>query len=169
MASHEDAVALTTCVPGITNKRGKTMKVREVMTTDPVCCVPGDSAQQVAKMMCEHNVGSMPVVADQQSRKLTGIITDRDLCCSIVAQGLDPKSTPIQQYMRQNPVSCRDGENLDGCEKAMQSHQIRRIPVVDGDGRCIGIVSQADLALKDKPDKVSRTVAEISRPHVAAA
>lgn len=145
------------------------MKVREVMTTDPVCCVPGDSAQQVAKAMCDRNVGAMPVVADQQSRKLIGMITDRDLCCTVVAQGLDPKSTTIQSYMRQNPVSCRDGENLDGCEKAMQSHQIRRIPVVDGDGRCIGIVSQADLALKDKPDKVSKTVAEISRPHGAAA
>ncbi len=63
------------------------MKIREVMTPDPVCCVPGDTAQSVAKIMCEHNVGSIPVVVDQQSRKLTGIITDRDLCCSIIAKG----------------------------------------------------------------------------------
>lgn len=145
------------------------MTVREVMTSNPVCCVPGDTAQSVAKIMCEHNVGSMPVVVDQQSRKLTGIITDRDLCCSIIAQGLDPKNTTIQKYMRMNPVACRDGENLDGCEQAMQMHQIRRIPVIDGDGRCIGIVAQADLALKDGPEKVSRTVAEISRPHHMAA
>ena len=145
------------------------MTVREVMTPNPVCCVPGDTAQSVAKIMCEHNVGSMPVVVDQQSRKLAGIITDRDLCCSIIAQGLDPKNTTIQKYMRQNPVACRDGENLDGCEQAMQQHQIRRIPVVDGDGRCIGIVAQADLALKDRPEKVSRTVAEISRPQPIAA
>ena len=145
------------------------MTVREVMTPNPVCCVPGDTAQSVAKMMCEHNVGSMPVVVDQQSRKLSGIITDRDLCCSIIAQGLDPKNTTIQKYMHQNPVACRDGENLDGCEQAMQQHQIRRIPVVDGDGRCIGIVAQADLALKDRPEKVSKTVADISRPqHIAA-
>jgi CBS domain-containing protein len=145
------------------------MKIREVMTPDPVCCVPGDTAQSVAKIMCEHNVGSIPVVVDQQSRKLAGIITDRDLCCSIIAKGLDPKTTSIQRYMRLNPVACRDGENLDGCEQAMQKHQIRRIPVVDGDGRCIGIVAQADLALKDKPEKVSKTVAEISRPQPMAA
>lgn len=145
------------------------MKVKEVMTPNPVCCVPGDTAQSVAKIMCEHNVGSIPVVVDQQSRKLTGMITDRDLCCSVIAQGLDPKSTPIQKYMHQNPVACRDGENLDGCEQAMQKHQIRRIPVTDAEGRCIGIVAQADLALRDKPDKVSKTVAEISRPqHIAA-
>lgn len=145
------------------------MKVRDVMTSNPVCCLPSDTAQSVAKMMCEHNVGSMPVVADHQSRKLTGIITDRDLCCSIVAQGLDPKSTTIQKYMHQNPVACREGENLDSCVKAMQSHQIRRIPVIDGEGRSIGIVSQADVALKDKAEKVSKTVAEISRPHHTAA
>ena len=144
------------------------MKVREVMTPNPVCCVPGDTAQSVAKIMCEHNVGSIPVVVDQQSRNLTGIITDRDLCCSIIAQGLDPKATSIQKFMRQNPVACRDGEDLDGCEQAMQKHQIRRIPVIDVEGRCIGIVAQADLALKEKPEKVSKTVAEISRSKFAA-
>jgi CBS domain-containing protein len=144
------------------------MQVREVMTPDPACCIP-DTAQRVASIMCEHNVGSIPVVVDQQSRKLTGMITDRDLCRSTVAQGLDPRNTPIQQFMQLNPVACRDGENLDGCEREMQKHQIRRIPVIDGEGRCIGIVSQADLALKERPEKVSKTVAEISRPQTAAA
>jgi CBS domain-containing protein len=119
--------------------------------------------------MCQQNVGAIPVVMDQQSRSLVGIITDRDLCCSIIAKGLDPKSTAIESYMRANPIACRDGENLDGCERQMQEHQIRRIPVVDGQGSVIGIVSQADLALKDNhPEKVSRTIAEISRPHMAA-
>jgi CBS domain-containing protein len=66
-----------------------------------------------------------------------------------------------------NPVTCRDGENLDDCERLMQEHQLRRIPVVDGEGRCIGIVAQADLALKDKPEKASKTVVEISKPPAA--
>ncbi|HEY1526953.1 MAG TPA: CBS domain-containing protein [Candidatus Angelobacter sp.] len=141
------------------------MKVREVMTPDPVCCVPSDTAQKVAQVLRDENVGSLPVVVDRQSLKLIGMITDRDICCSMVAYGLDPKKTTIEI------VSCRDGENLDKCERAMQEHQLRRIPVVDGDGRCIGIVSQADLALKDKAEKVSKTVAEISKlqgPSIAA-
>ena len=99
------------------------------------------------------------------------MITDRDLCCSVIAAGLDPKTTPVQKFVSLEPVTCRDGENLDKCERAMQEHQIRRIPIVDGDNRVIGIVSQADLALKDKPEKVSKTVAEISksaRPSIAA-
>jgi CBS domain-containing protein len=144
------------------------MKVREVMSSNPVCCVPSDSAEKVAKMMCERNVGSLPVVLDQQSRRLLGMITDRDLCCSVVAGGLDPKRTTIDRFVSTNPVFCRDGENLDSCERAMQEHKVRRIPIVDGQGACIGIVSQADLALKDKPEKVSKTVAEISKPAQAA-
>jgi CBS domain-containing protein len=129
------------------------MKVREVMTPDPICCVPSDPARKVAKIMCDQNVGSVPVVDDPQSRKLIGMITDRDLCCSVIAKGLEPKSTPIEKFITSNPVTCRDGENVEKCERAMQEHQIRRIPIVDSEGRCIGIVSQADLALKDKPVK----------------
>jgi CBS domain-containing protein len=139
------------------------MKVKEVMSPNPVCCVPGDTAQAVAGIMCEHNIGSVPVVIDQQSRELVGVITDRDLCCSIIAAGRDPKTTTVQKFVSLDPVTCRDGENLDKCERAMQEHQIRRIPIVDGDNRVIGIVSQADLALKDKPEKVSKTLAEISK------
>jgi CBS domain-containing protein len=147
------------------------MKVKEVMSANPLCCTPGDSAQTVAKMLCDRNVGSIPVVTDRQSRTLFGMITDRDLCCSIVVQGLDPRTTRILEYVSQDPVSCRDGENVEQCERLMQEHQIRRIPIVDGDNRVIGIVSQADLALRDKPERVHKTIAEISkssRPSVMA-
>ncbi len=140
------------------------MKVREIMTPDPVCCTPQDSAQKVARMLCSQDVGSVPVVDTQESRKLVGMITDRDLCCAIVAGALDAKTTPITEHISSDVVSCRDGENLDNCERLMRDHQIRRIPIVDGENKVIGIVSQADLALKDKPEKVSRTVADISKP-----
>lgn len=147
------------------------MKIRELMSSSPVCCLPEDTAQQVAQVMCDHNIGAVPVVVDQQSKKLVGMITDRDLCCSVIAAGLDPRTTSIKQFVSAQPVTCRDGENVDKCEKAMQQHQVRRIPIVDGEDRVIGIVSQADLALKDKPEKVSQTVKAISdnkQPAVAA-
>jgi CBS domain-containing protein len=141
------------------------------MTRDPACCVLSDTAQTVAQILCDRNVGSMPVVADQQSRTLVGMITDRDLCCSVIAQGLDPKTTPIERFISLPPLACRDGENVETCERLMQEHQVRRIPVIDAEDRIIGIVSQADLALHDKPERVSKTVAEISktsRPTIAA-
>ena len=139
------------------------MKIREVMSPNPVCCVPSDSAQRAARMMCDHNVGSIPIVIDHESRKLVGVITDRDLCCSVVADGLDPKSVTVEKFMTLNPVTCREGENVENCEGLMQEHQIRRIPIVDAQDRVIGIVAQADLALNDKSERVSKTVAEISK------
>lgn len=148
------------------------MKVKEVMSANPTCCTPKDNAQSAAKMMCDLNVGSIPVVIDQQSRALVGMITDRDLCCRVLAHGLDPRSTRIQEFVTYNPAICRDGENLEQCERLMQEHQVRRIPVVDKDNRVIGIVAQADLALKDKPERVHKTVAKVSkstRPTITAA
>jgi len=139
------------------------MKIREAMSPNPVCCLPTDSAQRVARTMCDHNVGSLPVVLDQDSRKLVGVITDRDLCCSVIADGLDAKSVTIEKFMTLNPVTCREGENVENCERLMQEHQIRRMPIVDAEDHVIGIVAQADLALKDKPERVSKTVAEISK------
>jgi len=144
------------------------MKVRDAMTPDPVCCLTTDSAQKVAGILCKQGVGSIPVVTDHESRKLIGIITDRDLCCSVVANGLNPQSTPIEKFISPNPVTCREDASLDNCEQLMQERQVRRIPIVDGDGRVIGLVSQADLALKDKPEKVAKTVAEVSRPRSSA-
>jgi CBS domain-containing protein len=123
------------------------MKIREVMSPNPVCCVPSDSAQRAARMMCDHSRG----------------ITDRDLCCTVVADGLDDKSVTVEKFMTLNPVTCREGENVENCERLMQEHPIRRMPIVDREDRVIGIVAQADLALKDKPDRVSKTVAEISK------
>jgi len=139
------------------------MKVKEAMSLNPACCTPEDTAQQVAKMMCDRNVGSIPVVVDQQSRGLVGMITDRDLCCRVLAQGLDAKSTRIKEFVTYNPAVCRDGENVEQCERLMQEHQVRRVPVVDKENRVIGIVAQADLALKDRPERVHKTVAEISK------
>ena len=144
------------------------MKVRDVMTPDPVCCLMTDSASSVAGLLFKQGVGSIPVVTDHESRKLIGIITDRDLCCGVVADGLDGRTTAIEKFVSMNPVACREGVNLDDCEHLMQEHQVRRIPIVDADGRVMGIVSQADLALKDKPEKVAKTVAAVSEPKTSA-
>jgi CBS domain-containing protein len=140
------------------------MKVREVMTPDPVCCVPSDTAQQVARVLRDHNIGSVPVVLDQNSRKLFGMLTDRDLCLAIVAEGLDPSTTTIEKHVSLDPVSCRDGENLASCERMMQERQVRRVPIVDAEDRVIGIIAQADVALAEPAEKVAKTVKEVSKP-----
>src|SRR6266700_2378832 len=90
------------------------MVVRDIMTPNPACCLPGGTAQAVARKMCENNVGSIPVIIDQESRKLTGIITDRDLWCSIVAKGLDPASTPIREHNASRPGGLSLGRKPGG-------------------------------------------------------
>lgn len=140
------------------------MKVREAMTASPVCCLESDTVQKIANILRDRDIVSVPVVTDLESRKLIGVITDRDLCCSVMADGLDPKGAVIGKFITRNPVTCHEGETLDKCERSMREHQIRRIPVVDGDNHCVGIVSQADLALKDNPERIAKTVAQISKP-----
>jgi CBS domain-containing protein len=143
------------------------MKVKDVMTKDPVCCRFTDTTQEIAKILRDDDIGSVPIISE--NRKLEGIITDRDLCCTIIAEGLDPRTTPINNYVTRNPLACRADDDLDDCERAMQKNQIRRIPVVDDQQRCVGVVSQADLALREEAQKVKETVAEISKPTRQAA
>jgi CBS domain-containing protein len=144
------------------------MKVRDIMTANPICCVPEDTVQKVATVLRDKDIGAVPVVLDQGSRKLVGVITDRDLCCRVLADGANATTTRIDRIFSSNPVTCREGENANHCEDLMQEHQVRRVMVVDGEGACIGIVTQADLALKEKPEKVSKVVAGISKRHGGA-
>ena len=140
------------------------MRVQEVMSRQPVCCLSRDTAQVVAKILRDEDIGSLPVVSDRSLAHLEGIITDRDLVCRVISEGLNPQTTTIEAFITRNPVTCRPEQSLESCEKLMQTHQIRRIPVVDKNGCCVGILSQADVARSEAADKVHKTLAEISRP-----
>jgi CBS domain-containing protein len=126
------------------------MKVQDVMTRHPMCCRLTDTAQRVAQILRDQHIGSMPVVSDGEGKRLEGMITDRDLCCGIVAAGEDPKTTTIAAYVSRKLVRCRPEQSLDSCEKLMQVHQVRRILIVDQEMRCVGIISQADLARSEE-------------------
>jgi CBS-domain-containing membrane protein len=91
------------------------------------------------------------------------MITDRDLCCSVVARGMDPQKTAIEKFVTADPVACREDDNVDSCGRLMQEHQVRRIPIVNSDDGVIGIVCQADLALHEEPGRFSKIVAEVSK------
>jgi CBS-domain-containing membrane protein len=82
----------------------------------------------------------------------------------LAGNGKDAAETRIEDVMTPNPVTCGPEDGLEACARIMQQHQIRRVPVIDQQGRCVGIVAQADLALHAEPKQVYRTVAEISKP-----
>lgn len=142
------------------------IKAHQVMTANPVCCLPTDTAQHVAALLRDNDVGALLVVKDHLSRKLIGIITDRDLCCAVVASGLEPKAILIRRLLSKNPVKCHVDDDLEKCIEAMERYQVRRLPVVDNHGRCVGIISQADLAIRAKPPAAARVVAGVSKMRV---
>ena len=146
------------------------MTCGDVMTKDPVCCVPTDSASRVAKIMKTENVGSIPVCESRQSRRLIGIVTDRDLAIQVVAEGRDGTNTLVQEVMTREPVTCSPESDLQRALDAMQTQQVRRIPVVDRSGHLIGIIAQADIANRcGEAEKTAETVHEISKPSTASA
>jgi CBS domain-containing protein len=133
------------------------------MSKEILFCLPSDTAQAAAKTMKTSGVGALPVVSDSINRRLEGIVTDRDLCCAVVAEAKLAETTKIADVMTRTPVTCVPENTLEDCERLMQKHQIRRLPVVDKEGRCIGMIAQADIALRAAPADVAKTLAEISR------
>jgi CBS domain-containing protein len=139
-------------------------KCNEVMTKNPVCCLPNDMVAKVAKLMKRKNVGSIPVIENEKTRKLVGIVTDRDLALKIVAKELDAKSTKVEAAMTRKVVTCSAEDDLQKALDAMSEHQLRRIPVVDNDNKILGIIAQADVATRvDKPKKTAAMVKNISK------
>ena len=114
--------------------------------------------------MKSKNIGSMPVIENEQTKKLVGMVTDRDLTLKIVADGLDAKSTKVETVMTRKVVTCRAEDDLQKALDAMAEHQLRRIPVVDNDNKIVGIIAQADVATRaDQPEKTAEVVKEISQ------
>lgn len=139
-------------------------KCREVMTADPVCCEPGDSITQAAMLMKSEDVGSLPVVDSRSDRKLIGIVTDRDLVVNVVAGGSLEGAT-VRDAMTANPESCREDEDISRAVELMADRQVRRMPVVDEQGRLCGIIAQADVATRMKRDATTGELVEaISEP-----
>jgi CBS domain-containing protein len=138
-------------------------KCEEVMTKNPVCCLPSDNVVKVAEMMKRTNIGSIPVIENEQTHKLVGIVTDRDLAMKIVAENRDAKSTKVEAVMTHKVVTCHVDDDFQKALAAMSEHQLRRIPIVDNNDKILGIIAQADVAVRvNQPDKTAAVVKEIS-------
>lgn len=141
----------------------------QIMSKNPISCLASETVDKAAKLMKTENVGSIPIVENQQSQRLVGIVTDRDLALNVVAEGRDPRSTRVEQVMTRNPVTCRDTADLQKAMDLMTQNQVRRIPIVDTNDRLVGIVAQADIATRvDNPQKTAEVVEEISKPAQAS-
>ena len=135
---------------------------RDVMTKNPVCATPNDVVADVARLMRDNDIGPVPIV-DGASKKLVGIVTDRDLALKVVAEGRDPSSTKVRDVMTKDVVTCRADDEVEDTLQAMSKNQLRRILVVDDSDTLVGIIAQADIATRmNEPEKTGEVVKEIS-------
>jgi CBS domain-containing protein len=140
---------------------GKT--VRETMTAEPTSVDRSRSLVDAAQVMRDQDVGSLPVTDEG---RLIGVITDRDIVTRVVAERRDPASATVGDAYSPEPVVIEPDHDLDEALRLMARHQVRRLPVVEGD-RLVGILAQADVALEEKEKKTGEVVQAVSEPSEA--
>jgi CBS domain-containing protein len=141
------------------------MHVREIMSKDVVCCTRTTSIPDVARMMVQHDCGSLPVVDKAGDRQvLVGMITDRDIVVRMIAQNRDPMQLTVGDCMSPRVIAVSPEDDVEAAADVMREYQVRRVPVQDANGACCGMVAQADLAEKTSKDTVASVVREVSQP-----
>jgi len=134
-------------------------QIRELMTVKPRTVKTGDSVVDAAKLMKGEDAGIAPIV---DGDRLVGVITDRDIAIRVVAEGRDPRSTKVEEIASENLVTVDPQQDLDEALRLMAQHQVRRLPVVEEDGKLVGIVAQADVARHADADRTGEVVEQIS-------
>jgi CBS domain-containing protein len=134
--------------------------VQELMTSNP-CSIDSDkSVAYAAKMMRDEDVGLAAIV---EGNRLVGTVTDRDIAIRVVAEGKDPESTKVTEIASTELVTVAPQQGLDEALQLMAKHQVRRLPVVEEDGRLAGVVAQADVARNTDDARTGELVEEISK------
>lgn len=135
-------------------------KIRELMTSNPHSLESGSSATEAARVMRDEDVGIVPVV---EGDRLVGTVTDRDIAVRVVAEGRSPESTKVGEIASRELVTIDPQQDLDEALRLMARHQVRRLPVVEEDGKLVGIVAQADIAKHASDSQTGDVVEDISR------
>ena len=138
------------------------MKAKDMMTTNPSVVTPETSVQDAARLMQREDTGVLPVVESQQSLRLVGMITDRDLALRVVAEGR--MSAQVSDAMSTGVRSAKPDDDAKDVMELMAREQVRRIPIVDESGRVVGIVSQADIVREGDDKRAEKTIEAISKP-----
>jgi len=144
------------------------MLVKDLMKVMPSYCEPEWTVEAVASLMSHLGTGIVPVVQDVLSRKLVGVVTDRDLCVRVVAPGLYPAHIWVRNCMTPHPVYCRAEDDAEAALQQMREHKVRRLPVVNERMQLQGMLSISDYIRSDAADMetVYGTLQEICRPYV---
>ncbi|MDX6439319.1 MAG: hypothetical protein QOF45_1902 [Gaiellaceae bacterium] len=133
--------------------------IQEAMTPNPTTVEPTTTAQEAARIMKSEDVGALPIV---EGDKLVGMITDRDIAIRVVAEGRGT-DTVVGEIASKDVVTVDPQQSLEEAARLMAEHQVRRLPVVEEDGRLVGILAQADVAQSGHDSLTGETVQQISQ------
>lgn len=138
------------------------MQVKDIMTSDPACCTPEISLIEVAKMMVDYDCGEIPVVENQETRVPVGVVTDRDIVTRTIGAGLDPMDLSAADCMSMPVVTVTPETSFEECRRVLEEKQIRRVPVVDKNGACCGIMALADITKYASEQDAGKVLQEVS-------
>ena len=124
------------------------MKVKDCMCNEVCCVIPETKIHEVAKLMSDNHIGSIPVCDDKNC--ICGIVTDRDILLRCIACDKDAKQTPVRDVMTCNVCTCDENDNITNAETKMAQNQVRRLPVCDSNNKVVGILTIGDLAQNNK-------------------
>ena len=133
--------------------------VQEAMTPNPTAVTPDTTVQEAAQLLKSEDVGSLPIVEDG---RLTAVVTDRDLAIRVLAEGRGADTT-VREVASQDLVTIDPQQGLDEAARLMAEHQVRRLPVVEEDGRLVGMLAQADVAQAGHDELTGEVVEKISQ------
>jgi len=153
------------------------MKVREIMSSDPVTCTPDDTLNRASELMWNRDIGCLPVVDGE--RRVVGMVTDRDVCMSGYTQNRPQSELNVRLAMSGQASTCSPDDSVEAAERTMLEHQVRRLPVVDQDQHVLGVLSLNDLAraccaglrrgkVGPRPDDLVRTLGAVCEPRSGA-
>lgn len=138
------------------------MTVRSIMTANPACCTAATPLHEVARLMLDNDCGQIPVVDDLAAGKPVGVITDRDIAVRMIALGRNPLDASARDCMTTPCISVSHDTSVADCCAVMEASKIRRVPVVDADGRVCGIVALADVVRGAESAATVDVVREVS-------
>lgn len=136
------------------------MRVRDIMTPSPACGNPGDTLEAIARLMVVHDCGSIPIC---EGARIVGLVTDRDIVVRAVAAGRNPIDLKASDVMSHPIATIESDADLSTAVHTMEENQVRRIPVVDGQGTLVGVLSQADVARNASAAQSGELVQEVSK------
>ncbi len=142
------------------------MKVKNIMTPSPICCTSQTDVCTIARLMRDNDCGAIPVVKSLEDRRLVGIVTDRDVTCRIVAGDQNPQELTAQECMSFPVITIGLEAGVEDCYRTMEHYHVRRIPVVDAQGACCGLVSLPDIAHWGPSQETAVVVRALSHLHL---